>query len=107
MARRSYLIATCKGVRCVLLAMFRSAFSLLLLLLPLSLSSFPAPLLSNISRAHCTAQARAGVSSELQFEINGVIRSYNALYPVMVIADFEAKRRPGRFVKDIADDDEE
>ena len=29
----------------------------------------------------------------------------NALYPVMVIADFEATRRPGRFVRDVEDDD--
>ena len=57
-------------------------------------------------RDYYMANARVEVNSELQFQIKGVIRSYNALYPVMVIADFEATRRPGRFVRDIADDDE-
>ena len=51
-------------------------------------------------RDYYMAQARAGVDEKLQFTLSGIIRSYNALYPVMVIADFEAKRRPGRFIKE-------
>ena len=43
---------------------------------------------------------------KLQFTLKGIIRSYNAIYPVMVIADFEATRLPGRFVRDVDDDDE-
>ena len=50
------------------------------------------------------AEARAGVDEKLQFTLSGIIRSYNAVYPVMVIADFEAKRRPGRFVREVEDD---
>ena len=56
-------------------------------------------------RDYYMAQARAGVDAKLQFTLSGIIRSYNALYPVMVIADFEATRRPGRFVRDIPEDD--
>jgi len=50
--------------------------------------------------------AQAEVTDNLQFELNGVIRSYNALYPVSVIADFVAVRQPGRFIRDSSDDDE-
>ena len=57
-------------------------------------------------RDYYMAEARAGVDDKLQFTLRGIIRSYNALYPVMVIADFEATRRPGRFVRDVDDDDE-
>ena len=47
----------------------------------------------------------AMVDDQLQFEIRGVVRSYNALYPVAVIADFTATRLPGRFIRN--DDEEE
>ena len=57
-------------------------------------------------RDYYMAEARAGVDEKLQFKLNGIIRSYNAIYPVMVIADFEATRRPGRFVRDVEDDEE-
>ena len=56
-------------------------------------------------RDYYMAEARAGVDDKLQFTLKGIIRSYNAVYPVMVIADFEATRRPGRFVRDVEDDD--
>ena len=55
-------------------------------------------------RDYYMAQARVQVDDGLKFELNGIIRSYNALYPVMVIADFVATRRPGRFVRE-ADDE--
>ena len=58
-------------------------------------------------RDYYMAAATVDVNDELQFQLSGVIRSYNALYPVMVIADFSATRRPGRFVKDIQDDDDD
>ena len=57
-------------------------------------------------RDYYMMEAKAGVDEKLQFTLSGIIRSYNALYPVMVIADFEATRRPGRFVRDVEDDDE-
>ena len=57
-------------------------------------------------RDYYMAEARAGVDEKLQFKLNGIIRSYNAIYPVMVIADFEATRRPGRFVRDVEEDEE-
>ena len=58
-------------------------------------------------RDYYMAQARAGVDEKLQFTLSGIIRSYNALYPVMVIADFVATRRPGRFVRDVEEDEDE
>lgn len=57
-------------------------------------------------RDYYMANAQALVNGQLQFELKGIIRSYNAVYPVMVIADFTATRRPGRFVRDVDDDDE-
>ena len=39
---------------------------------------------------------KAKTNAELQFELQGIIRSYNALYPVTVIADFVATRRRER-----------
>ena len=50
--------------------------------------------------------ATVDVDDKLQFKLSGIIRSYNALYPTMVIADFKATRRPGRFVRDIEEDEE-
>lgn len=57
-------------------------------------------------RDYYMMEAKAGVDDKLQFTLKGIIRSYNAIYPVMVIADFEATRLPGRFVRDVDDDDE-
>ena len=37
-------------------------------------------------RDYYMASARVEVTDDLQFELTGIIRSYNALYPVMVIA---------------------
>ena len=48
---------------------------------------------------------KAKTNAELQFELQGIIRSYNALYPVTVIADFVATRQAGRFERN--DDDDE
>lgn len=50
-------------------------------------------------RDYYMAAAEAGVSDSLQFELDGIIRSYNALYPVAVVADFVATRQPGRFTR--------
>ena len=50
--------------------------------------------------------AQAAVNDKLQFEIKGIIRSFNALFPVAVVADFVAVRQPGRFVRN-EDEDEE
>jgi hypothetical protein len=58
-------------------------------------------------RDYYMASADVNVNDQLQFKLEGIIRSYNALYPVMVIADFVASRRAGRFVKDISDDDDD
>lgn len=55
-------------------------------------------------RDYYMAQARVDVNKDLQFELNGIIRSYNAIYPVMVIADFVATRLPGRFIRDVKED---
>lgn len=49
-------------------------------------------------RDYYMTSARAEVTEKLQFAVRGVIRSYNAAYPVAVIADFVAVRMPGRFV---------
>lgn len=49
---------------------------------------------------------RARVTEDLQFEVQGITRSYNAAFPVMVIADWTAKRLPGRFARDTGDDDD-
>eukprot|EP00308_Calcidiscus_leptoporus_P013736 CAMPEP_0119379856 /NCGR_PEP_ID=MMETSP1334-20130426/54352_1 /TAXON_ID=127549 /ORGANISM="Calcidiscus leptoporus, Strain RCC1130" /LENGTH=222 /DNA_ID=CAMNT_0007399483 /DNA_START=9 /DNA_END=677 /DNA_ORIENTATION=- len=51
-------------------------------------------------RDYYMSSARAEVSKQLQFAVRGVIRSYNAVYPVAVVADFVAVRMPGRFVRD-------
>jgi hypothetical protein len=51
-------------------------------------------------RDYYMSDARAEVTSTLQFALRGVIRSFNALYPVAVIADFVAVRLPGRFVRE-------
>lgn len=58
-------------------------------------------------RDYYMANAGVSVNADLQFELKGIIRSYNALYPVMVIADFVATRRPGRFVRDVEEDEDE
>ena len=57
-------------------------------------------------RDYYMAKASAGVDDKLRFTLSGIIRSYNALQPVMVIADFEATRRAGRFVRDVEEDEE-
>ena len=49
---------------------------------------------------------QAQVTEDLQFELEGITRSYNWLYPVAVVADWKAKRLPGRFAM-VSDDDEE
>eukprot|EP00965_Chrysotila_dentata_P014107 468007-Pleurochrysis_carterae.AAC.3 len=49
--------------------------------------------------------ARAEVTKTLQFGVRGVIRSYNAFYPVAVVADFAAVRQKGRFKFDVPDSD--
>ena len=64
------------------------------------------PLMLVTGRDYYMMQARVEVDDKLQFRLGGIIRSYNALQPVMVIADFEANRLPGRFVRDTDDDDE-
>ena len=51
-------------------------------------------------RDYYMSRARAEVTEQLQFAVRGVIRSYNAAYPVAVVADFVAVRLPGRFVRD-------
>ena len=58
-------------------------------------------------RDYYMAQARAGVDDKLRFTLSGIIRSYNALQPVSVIADFEATRRAGRFVRDVEEETNE
>jgi len=55
-------------------------------------------------RDYYMAVAQASVNDKLQFEVKGIIRSYNAVYPVAVVADFVAERQPGRFVRN---DDED
>lgn len=55
-------------------------------------------------RDYYMAAATVDVNEELQFKLSGIIRSYNAIYPVAVIADFKATRRPGRFVRDVEED---
>ena len=54
---------------------------------------------------HRMSIVKAKTNAELQFELQGIIRSYNALYPVTVIADFVATRQAGRFERN--DDDDE
>ena len=46
------------------------------------------------------------VTEDLQFEIAGITRSYNWLFPVAVVADWTAKRLPGRFAM-VSDDDDD
>ena len=58
-------------------------------------------------RDYYMAAAVVNVDEKLQFQLDGVIRSYNALFPVMVIADFSAKRLPGRFVRNVEEDEED
>lgn len=58
-------------------------------------------------RDYYMTSARAEIDDNLQFQINGIIRSYNALFPVMVVADFVATRQPGRFVMDTDDDEKD
>ena len=55
-------------------------------------------------RDYYMADARAETTGKLQFALRGVIRSFNALYPVAVVADFLAVKMPGRF---LINDDEE
>jgi len=50
---------------------------------------------------------RARVTEDLQFEVQGITRSYNAAFPVAVVADWTAKRLPGRFARDTGDDDDD
>jgi|EP00900_Chrysochromulina_parva_P000830 hypothetical protein len=50
-------------------------------------------------RDYYMAGAALKVNDKLQFTLEGIIRSYNAIFPVMVIADFKATRLPGRFVR--------
>jgi hypothetical protein len=47
------------------------------------------------------------VTEDLQFEIVGITRSYNWLFPVAVVADWRAKRLPGRFAMSTDDDDDD
>ena len=49
---------------------------------------------------------KAKVTEDLQFEIAGITRSYNWLFPVAVVADWTAKRLPGRFAM-VSDDDDD
>ena len=56
-------------------------------------------------RDYYMATAEAGVNDSLQFEIDGIIRSYNVLFPVAVVADFVATRAPGRFVRDVEEEE--
>ena len=56
-------------------------------------------------RDYYMSKALARVDEQLQFEVKGIIRSYNALYPVAVVADFVAVRQPGRFVMNTDDDE--
>lgn len=58
-------------------------------------------------RDYYMSVAQATINEKLQFELRGVIRSYNALYPVAVVADFVAERQPGRFVRNTDDDEKE
>jgi len=55
-------------------------------------------------RDYYMANAVSDVNEDLQFVLSGIIRSYNAIQPVMVIADFVATRQPGRFVRDVDED---
>jgi len=50
---------------------------------------------------------QAQVTEDLQFEIVGITRSYNWLFPVAVVADWTAKRLPGRFAISTDDDDDD
>ena len=47
------------------------------------------------------------MTSDLQFEIEGITRSFNWLFPVAVIADWKARRLPGRFAAADDDDDDD
>jgi len=58
-------------------------------------------------RDYYVAQATVSLDGKLQFVLKGIVRSYNALYPVTTIADFEATRQPGRFVRDVAEEEKE
>ncbi|KAL3900961.1 MAG: hypothetical protein SGPRY_012362 [Prymnesium sp.] len=57
-------------------------------------------------RDYYMSYSTATVNEQLQFEIQGIIRSFNALYPVAVVADFVATRQPGRFVRNSDDGNE-
>jgi hypothetical protein len=57
-------------------------------------------------RDYYMMNSKASVTDNLQFELKGIIRSYNALYPVAVVADFVAVRQPGRFIRNDDDDEE-
>lgn len=52
------------------------------------------------------ADARIDLDDKLNFRLSGIIMSYNALYPASLIADWNATRLPGRFIRDTKDDDE-
>mmetsp|Transcript_24813 Transcript_24813/g.42372 ORF Transcript_24813/g.42372 Transcript_24813/m.42372 type:complete len:228 (+) Transcript_24813:27-710(+) len=56
-------------------------------------------------RDYYMSVARAEVTDGLQFKLTGIIRSYNALYPVAVVADFVAVRQPGRFVRNTEEEE--
>jgi hypothetical protein len=53
------------------------------------------------------ADGRIKLDEKLQFTLSGIIMSYNAIYPAMIIADWNATRQPGRFIRDTGDDDDE
>lgn len=56
-------------------------------------------------RDYYMSAATIDVDDKLQFKLSGIVRSYNAVYPTTVVADFKATRRPGRFVRDVEDDE--
>jgi len=58
-------------------------------------------------RDYYMAIVQAQVTEDLQFEIVGITRSYNWLFPVAVVADWRAKRLPGRFAMSTDDDDDD
>jgi hypothetical protein len=52
------------------------------------------------------ADAIIDLDEQLNFRLSGFLMSYNAVYPASVIADWNATRLPGRFIRDIKGDDE-
>lgn len=55
-------------------------------------------------RDYYMSTASAVVGNDLKMTVTGIIRSYNVLFPVAVVADYEAKRLPGRFVRNQEED---